>query len=219
MKAIANNQFGSSSSAKISSPIARAKRTSMHCWALNTTTEPEGDRWVMIHTNHHRYFRVEMFHWQKSFNGNGLTRPFLVLKVVLHAVAVISEVLRLSTKSRCSRCCRHISTLGHATLLEYVHPATAPIVSRARPTTSYTRVTDWVSAWVSASVGHRHCRSSFPTLTPTSATDVGQAGRHSRRRRRPTSAWVSETGPTMSADDTRRHSGWHSGRRRPPKLV
>ena len=35
---------------------------------------------------------------------------FLVLKVVLHAVVVISEVLRLNTKSRCSRCCRHIST-------------------------------------------------------------------------------------------------------------
>ena len=33
-------------------------------------------------------------------------RLFLVLKVVLHAVVVISEVLRLSTKSRCSRCCR-----------------------------------------------------------------------------------------------------------------
>ena len=33
-------------------------------------------------------------------------RLFLVLKVVLHAVVVISKVLRLSTKSRCSRCCR-----------------------------------------------------------------------------------------------------------------
>ena len=36
---------------------------------------------------------------------------FLVLKVVLHTVVVISEVLRLSTKSRCSRCCRHISSV------------------------------------------------------------------------------------------------------------
>ena len=31
---------------------------------------------------------------------------FLVYKVVLHAVVVIVEVLHLSTKSRCSRCCR-----------------------------------------------------------------------------------------------------------------
>ena len=42
--------------------------------------------------------------------GTAKQRLFLVLKVVLHAVVVISEVLRLSTKSRCSRCCRHIST-------------------------------------------------------------------------------------------------------------
>ena len=41
--------------------------------------------------------------------GAAQQRLFLVLQVVLHAVAVISEVLRLSTKSRCSRCCRHIS--------------------------------------------------------------------------------------------------------------
>ena len=44
--------------------------------------------------------------------GTAQKRPFLVLKVVLHAVVVISEVLRLSTKSPCSRCCRHISTLN-----------------------------------------------------------------------------------------------------------
>ena len=44
--------------------------------------------------------------------GTAQQRLFLVLKVVLHAVVVISEVLRLSTKSRCSRCCRHISTAG-----------------------------------------------------------------------------------------------------------
>ena len=42
--------------------------------------------------------------------GTAQQRLFLVLKVVFHAVVVISEVLRLSTKSRCSRCCRHIST-------------------------------------------------------------------------------------------------------------
>ena len=42
--------------------------------------------------------------------GTAQQRLFLVLKVVLHAVVVISEVLRLSTKSRCSRCCRHISS-------------------------------------------------------------------------------------------------------------
>ena len=41
--------------------------------------------------------------------GTAQQRLFLVLRVVLHAVVVISEVLRLSTKSRCSRCCRHIS--------------------------------------------------------------------------------------------------------------
>ena len=43
--------------------------------------------------------------------GTAQQRLFLVLKVVLHAVVVISKVLRLSTKSRCSRCCRHISSL------------------------------------------------------------------------------------------------------------
>ena len=43
---------------------------------------------------------------------------------------------------------------------------------------------------MSASVGRRHCRSSFPTLTPTSADDT--------RRHSPTLR------PT-SADDTRRH--------------
>ena len=42
--------------------------------------------------------------------GTAQQRLFLVLKVVLHAVVVISEVLRLSTKSRCSRCYRHISS-------------------------------------------------------------------------------------------------------------
>ena len=43
--------------------------------------------------------------------GTAQQRLFLVLKVVLHAVVVISEVLRLNTKNRCSRCCRHISTV------------------------------------------------------------------------------------------------------------
>ena len=46
--------------------------------------------------------------------GTAQQRLFLVLKVVLHAVVVISEVLRLSTKSRCSRCCRHISNWEEA---------------------------------------------------------------------------------------------------------
>ena len=36
--------------------------------------------------------------------GTAQQRLFLVLKLVLHAVVVISEVLRLNTKSRCSRC-------------------------------------------------------------------------------------------------------------------
>ena len=43
---------------------------------------------------------------KNPFNGNGSTTAFLVLKVVLHAVVVVLEVLRLSTKSRCIRCCR-----------------------------------------------------------------------------------------------------------------
>ena len=38
--------------------------------------------------------------------GTAQQRLFLVLKVVLHAVVVSSEILRLSTKSRCSCCCR-----------------------------------------------------------------------------------------------------------------
>ena len=47
---------------------------------------------------------------------------------------------------------------------------------------------------MSASVGRRHCRSSFPTLTPTSAADVGRRRRHvglsvgQLGRRRPTLA-------------------------------
>ena len=44
--------------------------------------------------------------------GTAQQRLFLVVKVVLYAVVVISEVLRLNTKSRCSRSCRHISTPG-----------------------------------------------------------------------------------------------------------
>ena len=48
-----------------------------------------------------------MFHWQKNPSmGTAQQRLFLVLEVVFHAVVVISEVLRLSTKSRWSRCCR-----------------------------------------------------------------------------------------------------------------
>ena len=43
---------------------------------------------------------------KKSFNGNGSTTAFLILKVVLHVVVVISKVLRLNTKSRCSHWCR-----------------------------------------------------------------------------------------------------------------
>ena len=42
---------------------------------------------------------------KRAFNGNG-SRTFLeVLRVVLHAVVVISEVLHLNTKSCCSCCC------------------------------------------------------------------------------------------------------------------
>ena len=44
--------------------------------------------------------------------GTAQQRLFLVLKVVLYVVVVISEVLRLNTKSRCSRCCRAHLCLG-----------------------------------------------------------------------------------------------------------
>ena len=47
---------------------------------------------------------------KNASTGTAQQRLFLVFKVVLHAVVVISEVLRLSTKSRCSHCCRHISS-------------------------------------------------------------------------------------------------------------
>ena len=43
---------------------------------------------------------------KNPLTGTAQQRLFLVLKVVLHALVVISKVLRLSTKSRCSRCCR-----------------------------------------------------------------------------------------------------------------
>ena len=47
-----------------------------------------------------------MFHLPKSLQRERLNkRLFSVLKVVLYTVVVISEVLLLSTKSRCSRCC------------------------------------------------------------------------------------------------------------------
>ena len=68
--------------------------------------------------------------------------------------------------------------------------------------------------------------SSFPTFTPTSSSDVGPTGRHSGECRPPTlSVQFSDTqadvchrrwpecrkiGPTMSAADTRQHSGQHS---------
>ena len=45
-----------------------------------------------------------MFHLQKSLQRERLNNGFLVIKVVLHTVVVISKVLRLSIKSRCSRC-------------------------------------------------------------------------------------------------------------------
>ena len=56
-------------------------------------------------------YRCTIF--KKAFNVKGSTTAFLVLKVVLPAVVVISEVFCLSTKSRCSRCC-----MAHL----YLHP-------------------------------------------------------------------------------------------------
>ena len=44
--------------------------------------------------------------------GTAQQQLFLVFKVVLHAVVAISEVLHLSTKSRCSRCCMAHLYLG-----------------------------------------------------------------------------------------------------------
>ena len=73
-----------------------------------------------------------------------------------------------------------------------------------------------------ADVGRRHFFSSSPTLTPTSSADVGLSVGECRP---PTSAKLADThadvggqcrrecrktGPTMSAADTRRHSGRHS---------
>ena len=42
---------------------------------------------------------------KKAFNRNASTMAFLVLKVVLYVVVLILEVLHLSIKSHCSRCC------------------------------------------------------------------------------------------------------------------
>ena len=65
-----------------------------------------------------------MFHWQKILQWERLNNGFfLVLKVVLHAVVVSSEVLRSSTKSRCSRCCRGTSLQGGVNpIVSLVHP-------------------------------------------------------------------------------------------------
>ena len=52
-----------------------------------------------------------MFRWQKILQRERLN-DFFVLKVVFHAVDVISEVLRFITKSRCRRCSRCTSLLG-----------------------------------------------------------------------------------------------------------
>ena len=59
--------------------------------------------------------------------GTAQQRLFLVLKAVLDAVVVISKILRLSTKSRCSRCCRHISSCNlHIAGMDLVHRTRFP---------------------------------------------------------------------------------------------
>ena len=71
----------------------------------------QGPSWESL-VNHHplvvTYRDVPLA--KNPSTGTAQQRLFLVLKVVLHAVVVILEVLRLSAKSRCSRCCRHISS-------------------------------------------------------------------------------------------------------------
>ena len=67
---------------------------------------------------------------------------FLVLEVGLHAVVVISEVLRLSTKSRCSRCCG--AHLYQRQAIEQLNDAlcTASVLLFLDPRLPYTVVTD-----------------------------------------------------------------------------
>ena len=75
--------------------------------------------------------------------GTAQQRLFLVLKVVLHAVVVISEVLRLSTKSRCSRCCKaHLYSQGSNTGPNGTNVTPMPASARGhpKPTTGFATV-------------------------------------------------------------------------------
>ena len=53
----------------------------------------------------HFFGSIDVPFGKNTSTGTAQQRLFLVFKVVLSAVVVISEVLNLSTKGRCSRCC------------------------------------------------------------------------------------------------------------------
>ena len=110
MKAITNTQFGSSSSANILSAIAYAKGTMMCCWALNTTTTSEGDRWAMMHTNRHRCFRARDPIGIYSPSNRSLVshvRPSTSYTTFNASQSYKSRVFR------CSTCClEYLSTYG-----------------------------------------------------------------------------------------------------------
>ena len=72
------------------------------------------------------FYSIDIPFAKKALNGNTKQQLFLVLKVVLHAVVVISEVLPLSTESRCSHCC-----MGHLCPIATSDAAIVPHLSTA----------------------------------------------------------------------------------------
>ena len=107
MNVIENTQFGSCSSAIILSPVARAKGTAMRCWAFNTATESEGDRWAMMHTNRHRY--------SSARDPVGICSPSSRSVVSRARPSTLYTVFYASQSDnsracRCSTCCREYSS-------------------------------------------------------------------------------------------------------------
>ena len=107
MNAIANTQLGSSSSAIIFSFIVRAKGTTMHWREFNITIGSAGDRWAMVQTNRHRYFRAR--------DLVGICSPFnrSVASRARPSTSYIAFNASQSDNSRpfsCSTCCREYSS-------------------------------------------------------------------------------------------------------------
>ena len=84
---------------------------------------------------HNIYFRRVCYKcsiFEKLSTGTAQQWLFLVLKVVFHVVVVISEVLHLSTRRHCSRCC--MAHFWHAPTIKAIMrhvPITTPLRIRS----------------------------------------------------------------------------------------